>query len=138
MKMFLSLLPVVFACSCTAYDHSATAANGNTERDRIFQLGGAIDHHGSDGSGATVGNEKSFSDAMTAAVGVGASMAQVATQKAKELTTRSIDANATAAAIAKTKADAAAAAAKTAAQSATTSEAIKAGAVVNPITVNPP
>ena len=137
MRAALSLL-MCLLCSCTFYQHEASSASGNHVKDMLVKVGGTASQRSSDGSSIATDDQTSFRDFTTAAVGIAAAGASKATALAREATSR----NATTQAAAVSKADIAAKAAteqaRIAAQGAATSEAIGAGAVVNPITVTPP
>jgi len=83
-----AILCVVFASSCTFYQHEARSKSGAYERDIVMQFGGKTSQQGADGSSFTADNEASFQH-FCQAVGVAVTgWASVARTQAQELSTR--------------------------------------------------
>ena len=137
MRAALSLL-MCLMCSCTFYRHAASSSAGNHVEDMVVKVGGTISHRSSDGSSFASDDIASFRDFTTAAVGLAAAGAQRAVSVAKEATARNAATQAATVSKADIAAKAATEQARIAAEGAATSEAIGAGAVVNPIQVTAP
>lgn len=130
------LIPLLVSCEVNHY-----VAHSSQERyvmEDSYTLGSANHTNRSDGSSRTYDGQKSFSDAMTAATTLAAGIGAVRIQKSQDAVKIGANNNAAKVSTAKINADAAAAAGTTAARTSTTNTAIKSGAAVNPISVNPP
>ena len=133
MRLLLLLLPLLASCAVT---YEKMGAQPKSYTFLAMQLGGAGESHGSSGAGHTFDGQKSFSDALVAGTLIAGSMAQKAVSVAKEATARNATIEATKVSQSKIAADLAAK--ELAAKGAATSEAIKAGAELTPITVTAP
>lgn len=134
MKAFL-LLSLCLS-SCVYYDHEAVSSTGNREKDRIVSLGGTSSQKGADGSSFTHDHQASFQAGMQTVGTYGTGLLANSVLKAKEITAQGLNAGNTRVALGAQ--NAAVSQTRIAAQQATTTGAIGAGATLKPITVNAP
>ncbi len=138
MRTILSILILFSATSCAQLKYAAVAPTGGTENLTLTTFGGSQSLESAGGTRYTSNHNKTAGQFFSTLAALATVGGNAYVSGAKEVTNRAVSANA--AGVAKNASDnaAAAAAAEAAAKAATANAAIKAGAAVNPITVNPP